>query len=380
MLRSCLRVGRLSIAALSILMPAAGLAQEPGGSGSTPVPPRDNYYAAGETVDVPTIVSGDVVAAGRTVTLSNIVQGDVLVAGWHVSLTGAANDDVRMAGRRVEIAAPVAGDLTAAGAEVTVTPATHVLGRAWLTGGVLDVKGTFDRELRIAGGTVRLGGEFRQPVHVIAEQVDVLPDARMLAAFTYESPRPMTMADGAVISGPTTYRAISERDARDAHAFRVVSSLFFATHLMLAGLLFLWLMPGAAATLVGTMRSAPARSGLVGLLLVAGLPMAALLLIVTVIGLPVGLTLGALYAVALLIAVLTTALRIGEWEATYFRWADIGSLRQRRLALVAGVLTLAALRMIPGFGTMVVFISVVFGLGAIGLAVLRSQQSAPVAA
>lgn len=380
MLRSCLGAGRLAIAALSILMPVAGLAQDPRSSGRAPVPPRDNYYAAGETVDVPTIVSGDVVAAGRTVTLSNVVHGDVLVAGWRVSLTGAANDDVRMAGRRVEIGAPVAGDLTAAGGEISVTPATHVLGRAWLTGGVLDVNGTFDRELRMAGGTVRLGGEFHQPVHVIAEHVELLPNARLLAAFTYESPRPMTMADGAVISGPTTYRAISERDARDAHAFSVVSSLFFATHLILAGLLFLWLMPGAAALLVGTMRTAPARSGLVGLLLLVGVPVAALLLIVTLIGMPVGLTVGALYAVALLIAILTAALRIGEWEAAVFRWTDIGSPRQRRLALVAGVLTLAALRMVPVLGTMIVFVSIVFGLGALGLSLVRSQHDVTVAA
>lgn len=99
------------------------------------------------------------------------------------------------------------------------------------------------------------------------------------------------------------------------------------------------------------------------------------LLIMTLVGVPIGLTVGALYAVALLIGILTTALRIGEWEAHLFRWADAGSLRQRRLALVAGVLTLAALRVVPVLGTMVVFVSIVFGLGALGLTLLHATRA-----
>ncbi len=378
MRRSSLRRLRLSMAVLIGMSPALAFGQASLSSdGEPPVPRRDNYYAAGDTVTVPTIVAGDVIAAGRTVTLSNVVEGDIAVAGWQVSFTGAAHDDVRIAGRVVQIAGPVSGDLTAAGAEVTVGPATHVNGRAWLTGGTLDVNGVFERELRIAGGTVRLGGEFRQPVHVIAEHVELLSDARLRSAFTYESPRPALRADGAVVGGPTTYRAISERDAREAHAFRLVSSLLFATHLILAGLLFLWLMPGVAAALVGTMRTAPARSGLVGLLLFVAGPVTAVLLVVTLIGLPVGLTVGAFYVVALIVALLTTALRIGEWEATFFRWAEMGSPRQRRLALVAGVLTLATLRMVPVFGTVVVLCGIVFGLGALGLTVMRLPHGTP---
>lgn len=337
-------------------------------------PPRNGYYAAGETVDVPTGVSGDVVVVGRTVTLSNVAEGDVLAAGWRVTLSGHARDDVRIAGQRIEIAAPIEGDLTAAGAEVRITPATRVAGRAWLTGGVVDVRGTFERELRVAGGTVRLGGEFREPVHVVAERIEVLPDARILAAFTYESPKQATVADTATITGPSTFRAITPREARDARTFRVVSSVFFAVNLVLAGLLFLWLMPAASAALLTTMRSAPARSGLVGIGLLVAVPIAAMVLIVTLVGLPIGVAVGALYAAALLVGLILTALRIGEWEAGVFRWRDIGSARQRRLALIAGVLTLAALRGVPVIGTVVVIISVAFGLGALSLTLLRASR------
>lgn len=360
----------LSLAGLVLCVPVWAQAQP----SDVSVAARNSYYAAGETVDVPTVVSGDAVVAGRTVTLSNTVEGDVLAAGWRVALTGHARDDVRVVGRKVEIAGPIDGDLTAAGAEVRVAPAARVAGRAWLTGGVIEVNGTFERELRLAGGTVRLGGEFRQPVHVVAETLEVLPNARLLGAFSYESPKPATVASTSTVVGPTTYRAISEREAQDAHAFRVVSSVFFAANLILAGLLFLWLMPTAVAPVLNTMRSAPARSGLVGMGLLVAVPFAAVLLIATLVGMPIGFAVGAVYAVALLVGLITTALRIGEWEAGVFRWTDIGSPRQRRLALIAGVLTLAAVRVVPVLGTLVVILSVAFGLGALGLTLLRASR------
>lgn len=365
---------RFSLASLLLGIPTWGGAQP----SEAPAPARNSYYAAGETVDVPRVVSGDVVVAGRAITLSNVVEGDVLAAGWRVALTGHARDDVRIAGREVEIAGPVDGDLTVGGAEVRVAPATRIAGRAWLTGGVIEANGRFERELRLAGGTVRLGGEFRQPVHVIAETLEVLPSARLLGAFTYESPKAAAISEQASIAGPTTYRRVSEREARDAHAFRVVSSLFFAVNLLLAGLLVLWLMPAAVAGLLNTMQSAPARSGLVGLGVMVAAPLAALVLVITLIGWPIGLAIGALYAVALLVGLIATALRIGEWEAGVFRWHDIGSPRQRRLALVAGVLTLAAIRIVPVFGTLVVILSVAFGVGALGLTLLRASRMAGV--
>ncbi|MGE3507748.1 MAG: hypothetical protein AB7N65_02560 [Vicinamibacterales bacterium] len=337
-------------------------------------PQRDNYYAAGETVDVTATVHGDAVVAGRTVTLSGPIEGDVLALGWQITLSAAAHDDVRLAGRRVQVSAPIAGDLTAAGGEILVEPTARVAGRAWLTGGVLHIGGSFERELRLAGGTVRLEGEFRQPVRVVAERLELAPGARLLSSLTYEGPVPAVVADGALVVGPTTYRAITEREAQDAHAFRLVSSAFFAIHLLLAGLLLLWLMPVTAANLVSTLASVPGRSALAGLGLLVGAPAVAVLLVLTLIGVPIGLAVGALYVVALLVGLLVAALRIGEWEAGVFRWTEMGSIRQRRLALVAGVLTLAALRVVPVLGTLVVLASIMCGLGALGLTAWQAAR------
>src|SRR5689334_17829459 len=80
----------------------------------------DNYYAAGNRVEVTTSKSGDVVVAARQIEIAQPVGGDILAAGWRVALSARADDDVRIAGAEVSVNAPVAGDLTAAGGDVTL--------------------------------------------------------------------------------------------------------------------------------------------------------------------------------------------------------------------------------------------------------------------
>jgi cytoskeletal protein CcmA (bactofilin family) len=306
----------------------------------------------------------DVVVAGRRIEMAETISGDILAAGWRVSLTGLAEDDVRIAGSEVEVNAPVRGDLTAAGGEVIIGPKTRVSGRSWLTGGRIRIEGRLDRDLHVAGADVQLAGEIHQPVEVIAEKLEVLPSARLHGGLTYKGPVDARIADGAAINGPVTFERIPAREAREARAFPAISSLLFAIHLFLAGLLVIAFLPRAEASIVQTLRRQPGKSLLAGFVLLVTVPSASILLIVSVLGLPIGLTMAALYAVGLFAGVLTTAFFVGEAEAQFMKW-PAATRGQHVLLLLAGVLTLALLRLL--LGGVVVFVSVIFGFGALGL-------------
>ena len=336
----------------------------------------DNYYAAGNRVDVRAPVQGDVVVAGRQVNIEQMVDGDVLGAGWRVTVTGHANDDVRIAAGEVLLKAPIAGDLTVAGGDVSVGPQVTVGGRAWLTGGTVRMEGVFARELRVAGGTVQLGGEVKAPVEIIADNLEILPGARVMAPLAYKSPNEARIAKDATIAGPVTYSRIAPREAREARSMRGVSSVLFALHLFGAGLLFLLILPRTASDLSSTLRAQPGWSLLAGLTLLVMAPVTALVLIVSVLGLPVGVAILALYMVAILIGLLTTALCVGEFEAGLLKRAPAVTRSRRVLLLVSGVATLAILRAVPLIGPWIVFVSVLFGLGALGILSYRRRAPA----
>lgn len=337
----------------------------------------DNYYAAGERVDVARPMDGDVVVAGRTVTIGEAVGGDILAAGWQVSLTAPARDDVRIAASSVSIDAPVTGDLTVAGGDVTTGPRTQVSGRAWLTGDVVRVQGVFDRDLQIAGRSVVVGGEIRQPLRVVAEQLEVLPGARLLAPVSYRGVAPAVVAAGAEVSTPIAFERIERRDAENARAWPAVSTLLFVVHLLLVGMLVVFLAPTFEPSVVGALRARPWQSLLAGFALLVSVPVAAVLLVLSVFGLPLGLALGMVFTMALFAAVLATAFVIGDLEARLVKAAPRTTRGQHAAWLLAGVVTLAVLRLL--LGGVVLFASTLLGLGALTLWMYDRRTSRPAA-
>jgi len=325
----------------------------------------DNYYAAGNELELTSPMGADVIVAGRRIDIKEHVVGDILAAGWRVTLSAPADDDVRIAAGEIAIAAPVAGDLTVAGGDVTVGTEAHVGGRSWVTGNTVRVAGTFERELQIAGATVQISGETRQPLKVIADKLEILPGARVLAGMSYKSPTEALVAEGATVAGPIAFDRIEQAEARKARQFPTGSSVLFAVHLFFAGLLVILYLPRFEVSVVETLRARPGRSLLAGFALFVTTPVAALLLVMSVLGLPIGFALAAVYAVALFVGVLVSAFCVGDAEACLLNAGPIATRGQHALLLFGGVVTLAILRSL--LGGIVVFVCVLFGLGALAL-------------
>jgi hypothetical protein len=92
---------------------------------------------------------------------------------------------------------------------------------------------------------------------------------------------------------------------------------------------------------------------------------AAVVLVVSVIGLPLGLVLAAAYAVAMFASLPATAFFVGDAEARLLARAPMTTRSQQVVVLLAGVLTLAVMRGL--LGGVVVFASVLCGLGALAV-------------
>jgi hypothetical protein len=186
------------------------------------------------------------------------------------------------------------------------------------------------------------------------------------------------VAEGATIVGPITFDRIPEREARQARTFPTGSSVLFALHLFVGGLLVIFLLPRLETSVVETLRTRPGRSLLAGFALLVTTPVTALILIVSVFGLPIGLALAACYAVALFVGLLMTAFYVGDAEARLLKSGPIVTRGQHAWLLFAGVVTLAVLRSL--FGGVVLFAGVIFGLGAVALWIYGAYERPVVAA
>jgi hypothetical protein len=92
---------------------------------------------------------------------------------------------------------------------------------------------------------------------------------------------------------------------------------------------------------------------------------------ITIIGIPAGLVVGALYPVALLLGYLTTAVFLAERGRRLVGPGPELSTGGRIVALIVVLIVLAIVRLIPFIGWIIAWLAVIVGLGALGQQAFR---------
>lgn len=324
----------------------------------------EDLYLAGPSVDVSGTLAGDVLAAGGRVDVRGQIQGDVMAAAGVVDIQGTLADDLRAAGGDVNVRAAIAGDAVLAGGLVTLSPETKVAGRAWLAGRDIIVRGAIGRELRAAGQRVVIGGVVGGDVWVQAGEVEVLPAARIHGNLSYQSPVEARIHPGARIAGAVRFEPRAGPPAA-APIGAAVAFAFYASLTVAATVLYLLFARFAAET-AWTLRVHPWRSLGVGLVALVMVPVVAVILAVTVLGLPLGLALLALYFPYLFAGFL-----LGTVSIAHAAWHAAGRQTPGRGAAALGIalvfVVLALLQWLPGVGPLALMLVLLFGLGAMTL-------------
>jgi cytoskeletal protein CcmA (bactofilin family) len=335
-------------------------------------PVRDDLYVAGGTVTVRGPVDGDLVAAGVTVVLESPATGGVLAAGGTLWIRGKVGRGVRAAAGTVSVETSVGTDAVLAGRLVTLERGARVGRDLVAAGGTVRVLGEVGRRARLVGGTVFIGGSVAENVEVDADRVVLLPEAHVRGRLRYRSAQPAEVRPGARVEGGVVREPAARppRDLPRRGGFPWVRWTVEALWLLTLGFAAQAVLPDAAARVSEeTVRTG--RSLLVGLVLLATVPVAAVLLVVTVVGVPLGLLALGLYAATLYLGQVFTGRRLGEG---LLRRVLRASSVSPYAATAVGVLLLVALFALPWVGWVVRLTTALVGFGAIWLVVYRAAS------
>jgi hypothetical protein len=152
-----------------------------------------------------------------------------------------------------------------------------------------------------------------------------------------------------------------------AKALAWVGALMFACGLFVIGALIILMSPAGVSSASGQIRSRPLQALLTGFALIVCVPVAAILAMVSVIGIPVGILLMLMWPIVVMLGYLAGALFVGDALAGLFS-RDRGhsanrGLRISGLAIVlAGVTVLAQ---VPIVGAVLILALLFFGTGAL---------------
>jgi hypothetical protein len=265
----------------------------------------------------------------------------------------AATDQVVITGGAVVPPAQTAGDVVVLDGPVTI--AGHA------TGDVVSV-----------AGPVRVTGRVDGDLITVANRAVLAPSATVGGDVRYGDERPV-VAPGARVGGTVT----SENWADASNGWGWVSTLAWwlavSVSTLLVGVLLVWLAPGALGAAERAVRDHLGATVGWGVAIAIGVPVLAILALVTLVGIPFG--------IALLLAaipVLLIAYAAGAWIAG--RLVLRGRSAGPWAALLAGWAIVRVLALIPFVGGLVSLATTVVGLGALAVALWQARTpGAPVA-
>lgn len=342
-----------------------------------------DYFAGGEAVTILGTVNGDAYVAGGNVTIEGTVNGDLLVAGGNIVVRGTVTDDIRAAGGSLTLSGNVGKNVTAVGGNVTISEGSNVMGSVVMAGGNLNLNAPVGRGATLAGGQVSVASEIGGDVWAGVGALTVTSNARINGDLHYISEDDATILSGATISGETRRDqppADSQRaqETGKAVATGIVTGFKFASLLssLLIGFLLIRLLPQFMQSTAEKIKNDPWKALGFGFLTYIISPVAVLLLIITLVGIPLALIL--LFATFLLayIAKIFVAVFVGNWIMKKANWK--GGLF---VALFLGLVVYYGLGMIPVINAFSTLLFLLMGTGALLLtkkeyySKLRSRNS-----
>ena len=324
----------------------------------------EDIYLVDSTVQVLTRVPGDAVVAGGNVSVTSSVTGDVLAAGGTVNITADVGDDIRAAGGSLAVSGDVGDDVVAAGGTVVLDSSSTVAGRAWLAGGSVTVAGDVNGTLRAAGEKIILSGTIGGDVELHAASIEINSDAVLNGNLSYSAPIEAKIHDGAVIAGEITHKEI-ELEGFDDDGAGFFGSLLFYLSLAASSIALFLLFPRLSISLAKEVQGTPFKSSGIGLIALFSTPFIALMLLVSVIGVPIGLIVLASYFVAIVIGLLIGVMCVGDIAFNRLGKDPDESKRSRAWSILVGATALFVISWIPFIGGWIFFIVMLLGVGGL---------------
>jgi hypothetical protein len=336
----------------------------------------EDYFSGGGSVELDKRVEGDAFLSGGRVAVRGPVKGDVAVAGGDITIADTVGQDLYAAGGSVAISSQVAGNARIAGGQVTISHRGGIAGKATVAAASVQMAGRVGRYLAVYAESVRIEGEVGGDLRIVARSVEIGPEAKIGGKLIYRSPQLAKIGPTAVIAGGVTYVEMdwpSGKVDSIARAATWISLILLVLSLLLVGAIMILAFPEFSARAAQTMRSDPWKSLGLGFSLLLCLPVAAILFMITVIGIPLGMALLLFYPVMLLLGYITGALFLGDRVATWVakRRALVLKPAWRYVALTVSLFALLIVYEIPYVGCVVEFLVLLFGLGAFWICAYR---------
>lgn len=350
-----------------VMLPAAGLAYIEGGQNNRATVPSgqtidDDLYIASETIVVEGTVNGDVYAAGSSVSIRGTVNGDVFAAGSDVIVGGSVKGSVRAAGSSVRLdGGTIGGSVSGFASTFTIEKDTKVGGGLNFGASSAVIRGDVARGVVGGGSSVVISGSIGKNADLAAQRITLESSSKINGNLTYYGDATLQRDSGSQVSGEVKHLAQKQKkQEQQAYQDKAAGTIWWLLALYLTGAVIIWLFPTMTRGVASTIERRPGLSVATGSLVILFALPVFIVLLITLIGIPIALILGAVLAVAIYLSKFFTALTVGNLIARRTGWKP-----NPYADAAIGLILITLLELIPVIGWLAALLSMLFGLGAL---------------
>jgi len=319
--------------------------------------------ANGEEVVVDGVVRGNLLVFAKRVTIRGKVLGNVVGAGRELSISGEVTGSLVFAAADVRVGGQV-GDILAASDRFTLAPHARVLRDLASSGQEILLEGAVKRDVTAFADHLELRGAVGRDVEAWSAHLSVAGAAAVAGELHLHahSRQGLELPDPGVIAGGVSFHRIA---MPYRGAWRRYSEPFFYLWLLvgiagafLVGMLFYGLTPGLYDLSVPSGRDFAVTLGM-GFVFAVCVPLAILLVGLTVVGIPLAVVSAACYLTAFYLSAILVAALIGR---ALSRPRQDG-MREFGAALLLGLVLVAIGWNLPFIGLPFRIVVVLLGMG-----------------
>lgn len=314
-------------------------------------------FAGGMSVDIAGTVNGDVYCAGQTINISGDVKGDVFCAGQTITISGKVEGGVRLAGQTITISGTIASSATIGAQSLTIDK-TGMINRDLLGGSQnITINGQIGRDVAAGSGDLTVNGSIGRDITGRTDSINVGSAGMIVGNVNYTGKNDPNITSGGKILGTVkrTQPAASNTNMISSTMFIFGTFFYIFIVLVIFALIVALMFPRILDETASNTMKSPGRTALVGAIAMLLAPVAIVLLMISVIGIPL--------AIFLLLVWLIIMMLSGPFASYLFGRLMMKKSKKTVLIMLLGAIILTLVAMIPILGFIVTIVIEIFGTG-----------------
>jgi cytoskeletal protein CcmA (bactofilin family)/anti-sigma factor RsiW len=303
-------------------------------------------------------VDGDLIVFSESVTVNGHVKGDIIAFAREIRVNGPVDGNVRTFCHSLTLTGPVARNVMTFSQEANLDQKAKVGGSMTSVAADAELDGQVTGDILAFVDRLEINGSLGRDASIRSSRVTIGPEAEIKGHMKYEGPRHPEVSPGAKLGSPIEFVIHQHRPHYASPAYYWHQILAWGAS-FLFGLVLVLLVPEFIFDAGNACKKFGPAIGL-GLLFLIATPVAAIIACITIVGLSVGFSTLFLW----LIVLYSAQVYVGSWLGERLLGVGTGiGAALGRLAL--GLAIIHAIELLPYLGGWVMFLVIIWGLGAV---------------